>query len=100
MPGNFRLLAKRFLLILFFFSVCRLLFFLFNVSYFAEEGFVPITGSFFSGLRFDITAAIICNLPFIILHYNPFKFFYAKWYQWILKVLFIIANSVCLFANI
>jgi phosphoglycerol transferase MdoB-like AlkP superfamily enzyme len=98
MPGNLRLLAKRFILILALYSICRLLFYLFNVDYFSGAGNVFL--SFISGLRFDITAVIIGNLPFIVLHFNPFSFFYAKWYQVVLKILFVVINSVCLLANI
>jgi len=100
MPGNLRLLVKRFLLILAFYSICRLLFFLFNLSYFSEAGFSDIVLGFLSGIRFDVTAAIITNLPFIVFHYNPFPFFYKKWYQLILKILFIFTNSVCILANV
>ena len=62
MPGNLLLLVKRFFLVLLTYSACRLLFFIFNASYFAGEGFSAITVSFVYGLRFDIVAAIITNL--------------------------------------
>jgi phosphoglycerol transferase MdoB-like AlkP superfamily enzyme len=99
MPGNMRLLLKRLLLLLVFYSACRLLFLLFNVSYFGGVGAGSILLSFIAGLRFDLTAAIISNLPFIVLHFNPFPFFYKKWYQIILKTLFVLVNAICLLAN-
>jgi phosphoglycerol transferase MdoB-like AlkP superfamily enzyme len=100
MPGNMRLLLKRLLLLLGFYAICRLLFLLFNLGYFSGVGAGSILLTFIAGLRFDLVAAIISNLPFIVLHFNPFPFFYKKWYQFILKLLFIVINAVCLFANI
>jgi phosphoglycerol transferase MdoB-like AlkP superfamily enzyme len=72
---------------------------LFNTSYFSGAGGGNIFLSFLFGLRFDITAAIIINLPFIVLHFNPFRFFHARWYQAILKFLFVLVNTLCIVVN-
>src|ERR1041385_6176142 len=99
-PKNrFVLLFQRILLILAFYSLCRLLFLAFNFSYYKEESVVAIISCFFFGLRFDITAIVISNLLFIALSVLPLPFFYHRIYQAILKIIFILINSVALFFN-
>ncbi len=83
---------QRVLLLVVFYSVCRLFFLLFNVNYFTEVGSVSVLKDFFFGLRFDLAAIIISNIAFISLHFFPFKFFYSRFYQVFLKILFLVVN--------
>ncbi len=80
-------------------SICRLLFLLFNYSYFNEYSFIRILSSFYYGLRFDLTAICILTIPFSILHLLPFPFFYKKFFQLLLKILFLIAGVFMLLLN-
>ncbi|HNQ61267.1 MAG TPA: sulfatase-like hydrolase/transferase [Bacteroidia bacterium] len=97
--SNLLLLIKRIALLLLFMSVCRLLFLIFNFSYFHEYAFFSLVTAFFYGLRFDITVTVILCLPFIILHLLPFQFFYSKIYQAVVKVLFFVPAFFMLLMN-
>src|SRR5436190_155339 len=96
---RFRALAQRILLLIGLYTLCRLLFLLFNFSYFKSASLSHLFSLFFFGLRFDITAIAISNLLFIILSALPFTFYYSKAYQLLLKLLFIVVNSVALLFN-
>ncbi len=65
---NFRLLFSRFLILLFLYSLSRFIFFLFNTKYFSESGTSQVFYAFITGLRFDISAIIITNSLFLLLH--------------------------------
>lgn len=97
--SNLFLLLQRVIVIMILFSICRLLFLLFNFSYFSDEGFLSLLSAFFYGLRFDVTAVVICNLPFLFFHFFPFSFFYRKSYQGFLKFLFLLVNIPLLLLN-
>ncbi len=90
--NNLLLLVQRVLLLLGFYSVCRIFFLLFNVNYFTEVAFTSVLKDFFFGLRFDLSAIIISNIVFISLHFFPFPFFYSRFYQVFLKILFLVVN--------
>ena len=96
---NFSLLFRRLLLLLFIYSFCRVLFLTFNHSYFSNVGIALLSRSFFFGLRYDITAIVISNVFFIVLHLLPFRFFYFKTYQRILLVLFLAVNIPMILFN-
>jgi len=53
----------------------------------------------FIGIRFDISAILIINLPVIILNSIPFKFRYNKLYQAIVRGLFYLINIAGLLVN-
>jgi len=57
-------------------------------------------GLLLRGLRFDISAIIYTNAVFIILSLLPFAFTQQRWYQLILKTLFIVVNGICLLLNL
>ena len=90
--SNFHILTFRLCLILCIYFFLRLLFLLFNISYYSEVDFITLSKSFFYGLRYDITAIVISNVVYIVLHLLPFPFFYKKFYQRFLKILFFIVN--------
>ncbi len=97
--SNFILLLQRTFVLLVLFSVCRFLFLIINFSYFEEASSAEILFSFIYGLRFDITAIVLCNLVFIFLHFFSFRFFYSGWYQQILRILFFLVNIPLLLLN-
>ena len=97
--SNLFLLLQRIAVLLLLFSVCRILFLIFNYPYFEDAGTADILLSFLYGLRFDITAIVICNLLLIFLHFFPFLFFYSSWYQKILGFLFYLVNIPLLLLN-
>jgi hypothetical protein len=82
------------------FSLCRLLFLLFNLRYFSISGPAHFLQWLWGGLVFDTVAILYVNILYIILATLPVPFRYKKWYEAILSVVFVIANSIALAANI
>ena len=97
--NNYILLLRRILLLLEIYFFCRLLFLLFNFSYFSTVDIITILKSFIYGIRYDITAIFISNIVFISLHLLPFPFFYRKSYQKFLKLLFFLVNVPFILLN-
>ncbi|MBI4647276.1 MAG: hypothetical protein HY738_11985, partial [Bacteroidia bacterium] len=93
------LLFKRLLLLLLLFQLSRLFFFIFNLDYFRGISFSDALLTFFFGTRFDISAIILFNCIFIILHIIPGNFKSSYIYQIILKILFFTVNSFILLFN-
>jgi phosphoglycerol transferase MdoB-like AlkP superfamily enzyme len=97
---HLRLLFKRLLIAWLLFTVCRLLFYAFNYSFFNQYGFAEITTAFFAGLLFDTSAILYINSLFILLHIIPHSYRSNPGYQLFLKYLFIISNSLAIFLNV
>ncbi|MEO8086399.1 MAG: LTA synthase family protein [Bacteroidota bacterium] len=100
LKNRFILLAERILLLLALYTLCRLLFYLFNFSYFNDLGMTQVLKLFFFGLRFDIVAIVISNLLFIALHFFPFNHFYTRIYQQFLRILFLLVNTIAVLLNL
>ena len=98
-PLHIKLLLRRLLLILFIYSLLRLIFLLTNLNYFSQSGFINILISFLAGLRFDICAIAFTNSLLILLHLIPHKYFYVKSYQLFLKILFFLVNIPIIILN-
>ncbi len=97
--SGYALLVKRLGFVLIFYSLCRLLFYFFNLSYFNSATTGEILLSFFFGLRFDLTAIIITNTPVILLHFLPDNIIHKKVTVVLTKSLFVIVNGIMLFLN-
>lgn len=97
---NYKLFVKRILLILFIFSICRVLFFLFNFTYFEEAKFSTILQAFALGIRFDASVLFLLNFPFIIFSLLPGRFVSSPKYQYGLKVFFYSVNIPAIFFNL
>ncbi|HIA12292.1 MAG TPA: alkaline phosphatase family protein [Flavobacteriales bacterium] len=94
------ILLKRLGVILFLFTVCRILFLLFTFDYFNAETAGEWIFIFVHGIRFDISAILYLNLPFIFLHILPLRARSGTGYQKALFMLFSIMNTIMLFANL
>jgi len=94
-----QLLLVRLSVALLTYPICKILFYLFNYHYFSDVSFGDFLSILFFGLRFDVSAVILMNVPFSVLHIIPFNFTRKKWYQLILKTVFIVANSIAILAN-
>lgn len=92
-------LAYRFTLLLVLYAVCRLGFYLANLSLFNHLNFSEILYIFAGGIKFDIVALLYINSLFIVLQAIPFPFRYRTGYQKFCKWLFIITNSLGILAN-
>ena len=90
LKGNiYWVLLLRLLLAMLLFTLCRIGFYLYNISYFPEmtgDNFLRIL---WGGLRFDLTAVLYINSLFILLTLIPLDFRFTPRYQTILKYLFL-----------
>lgn len=90
---------RRFAVVYLLFSATRILFYLFNASYFPEITFSGFLTILAGGLKFDTTAIIYTNLLYLPLAFFPFYFRYNKGFRSFLKYLFIVTNGLALGAN-
>lgn len=81
------------------YSLCRLLFLLFNPSLFSF-GFADLSSAFTYGFLYDGSAIIYTNGIFILMHLIPLKQRESMWYQIFLKLYFIIVNTVAILINL
>ncbi len=95
-----KVFIKRILLLLLFYQACRLLFFAFNRHLFSEETFTSYASIVWGSLRFDMSALMYLNCAYLLMLLLPFPFRFRNTYQAIAKWLFIITNSIGIFANL
>lgn len=89
-------LLLRFAALLLLYTLCRLIFFWCNASYFPEAHI----SHFISGLRYDIAAITLLNIPYFLLLLLPFNFIAQKSAIKIGDFYFVIANSIGIMANL
>lgn len=87
------------LVVLGLFFLSRIIFYLFNLGYFSNLSINEVLKLFILGLRFDISAVLIINAPFIFMNAIPFKFRGNKWYQGVANGWFYMINSIGLMSN-
>ncbi|MFC2110996.1 LTA synthase family protein [Bacteroidota bacterium] len=92
-------IIKRLLIILLIFTLARVIFYLFNLSYFSGIGIHEFLVILFYGIRFDISAILMLNAIYILLLTIPFKFRYIKGYRKLTNWIFYITNSIGFAAN-
>jgi phosphoglycerol transferase MdoB-like AlkP superfamily enzyme len=81
------------------FSICRILFYLFNTGLFSGMTAVHFFQLLRGGLKFDLAAVIYTNVLFILGNIIPFRFRHADGYQKRMKWIFGITNAVALALN-
>lgn len=81
------------------YTICRLLFFIFNYSQFNDITTSELLKLFVFGLRFDSFSIAATNALYILLCMLPFKFYYNKVYSKAISVIFIITNSLAFGLN-
>lgn len=92
-------LIKRLILVMAFYTLCRISFYLFNVSFFPNMSFDRMTTIMLGGLKFDLAAVLYLNSLFILLTILPLKIKFHPHYQKTLGYIFIITNAIGLAAN-
>ena len=93
--NSVKLFFKRFLIVLFFYQICRLLFYFFNRNAFEN---ISAKG-FLGGIHFDLSAIAYINLIFALFHFIPGSFKYKPNYQKVLKVSFFVVNFIFILTN-
>jgi phosphoglycerol transferase MdoB-like AlkP superfamily enzyme len=94
-----QVLLIRLLGIMILFTVCRVLFYWFNISFFPGIDASQALRLLLGGVRFDIVAVLYTNILYIVLMLVPFTFKFRRHYQNALDYLFIGTNSIALLAN-
>jgi hypothetical protein len=74
------------------FSICRLLFLIFNYHFFGVLTVTQIIAQFIVGLKYDLMAMVALHTLFILLHFVGWSWFQKKGYQLFLKALFILTH--------
>jgi len=94
------LLTYKLLLALVLMSFSRWLFYFFNTSYFASVSFFELFRIMLAGLRFDLSALAVVNLPVILLLALPLVYKYDKAWQNLVHGLYVLLNSLALALNL
>lgn len=94
---NIKLLFKRFLVLIIIYFISRVLFFAFNSKQFLfDYSYLNILKDFFYGIRFDLAAISVINILYVVLF---FTFTGRKKFELILKIIFVVTNSIFLILN-
>jgi phosphoglycerol transferase MdoB-like AlkP superfamily enzyme len=93
------MLFWRFVIVMFLFSVCRIIFYFINSGYFPNMTLAGMMKIMRGGIVFDTTAVLYTNSLYIVLLLLPFTFRYNSLYQTVLKFIFYITNSIALLMN-
>ena len=93
-------LFLRILIVFLLFTVCRIGFYLFNMSYFPGMTFGEFMVILAGGIRFDMTAIFYTNMLFIFLMIVPFPIRFNPGYQTVVKWVFYFFNGVALAMNV
>ena len=81
-------IAKQLLVVYVCYTLCRILFLIFNKNYFQEIEWNDTFAVLFYGLRFDSFSIAATNALYLILALLPFQFYATTWYQKVLKTVF------------
>lgn len=98
--NEYLVLIYRFLILMAFYSFCRILFYLFNPVSFPKVTFWSFLTIMKGGLIFDTSAILYLNALYMVLYLMPFRFKFNNVYQRVLKWIFMITNSIGLAFNL
>lgn len=93
-------LFLRLLLAMFLFMLCRIGFFLYNLSYFPEMTTWNFMRILWGGFWFDLTAVLYINVIILILSIIPVDLRFRAGYQTTIKVFYYVLNGLALAANV
>lgn len=94
-----RTVLNNILLLLTCFMICRIAFLLENYNRFSSMSKQDYWMAFIGGIRFDISAICYVNSIFF-LFWILALFIDKQWYQFSLRLLFVLINAICLGANL
>lgn len=83
-----------------FYTICRISFYLFNISFFPDMTWGRMSTIMLGGLKFDLSAVLYLNSLFILLTILPLTIKYHPTYQKVLHYIFIVTNGIGLAINI
>ncbi|MGQ9847760.1 MAG: LTA synthase family protein [Bacteroidales bacterium] len=94
--NKLKIILLQLLLLLILYQITRLLFYIFNYSYFNQNDITDILIAFLWGTRFDLWVILIFNIPFIIWALLPINFSIYKTFH----IYFVFTNSFLLLFNL
>ena len=92
-------LVRRILVIYVLYTLCRLVFYWYNLDLYGGRTFGQAMTMFIGGMRFDTTAILYTNVLYILMFILPFRFRYNRTYQSVGKYFYFITNGITLAAN-
>ncbi|MFA8449338.1 MAG: LTA synthase family protein [Bacteroidales bacterium] len=95
----YSLLIWRIFLVMISYSIARIFFIIFNSSHFENANFTEYLLLLIKGLRFDFSAILFLNLPFIVWALLPFPFRGNKFWNIISNILFYPINIIGIGSN-
>ncbi|MCI0750750.1 MAG: sulfatase-like hydrolase/transferase [Flammeovirgaceae bacterium] len=93
-------LLKQLLLAMFLFLLCRLGFYVFNLSYFEGITIQEFLRILWGGFKFDLAAILYINSLVIVLMILPHPWRFANAYQSTVKYIFFICNAAAIGTNV
>ena len=93
-------LLLRLVLVMFLFTLCRIGFYLYNLSFFPDMTFPNFLKLLWGGLQFDLTAMLYVNALYILLMILPFDFRFRYGYREFARYLFFVTNALALATNV
>ncbi len=93
-------LFLRLLLAMFLFMLCRIGFFIYNLSYFPEMTTWNFLRILWGGFWFDLTAVLYINVIILILSILPVDLRFRNGYQTTIKIFYYTLNGVALAVNV
>ena len=93
-------LFLRFVIALFLFTICRIIFLVFNISFFSDISINAIVKIAFGGIIFDVSALLFLLSLYLVTQILPFKFRNLKIYQKISFWLYLIPVSLGIILNL
>lgn len=87
-------------LVMVMFTICRILFILGNRGLFPDVDVLRAARMCLAGLKFDLSAVLYTNLPYILLMLMPLACRTSSWYRKTARVLFTVPNFLALSANL
>ena len=90
----------RILVVLIVFQICRILFISQNKSFYLDNDLWDIMHLLRGGLKYDLAACVIINIPYLFLMFLPLRNISEKITKQIAKFLFVLVNLVAIFLNL
>lgn len=81
------------------YTITRFLFYVLNLSLFADMEAGYLATLMYRGLRFDASAIAYTNSLVILMHILPFRFRYNRGYQKVVSIVFFIVNTIAITLN-
>lgn len=93
-------LVLRLLLALFLFMLCRICFFIYNISYFPETTTFNFLRIMWGGLQFDLAAVLYINMILLVLSILPIDLRFRQGYQSVIKFSYYTLNGLAVAFNV